>query len=132
MDTELKKIENRHPVVCANCGCQMVGMNKYVVAKDNSKVYAWYVCPRRKKEGEKGCGHKAPMLVKKIAVGKNAVPVLGDSIVGEVRSTENLTMIIEDNFETFQTWLHLHREKFKDKRVEVAVRIIEGEKGVNL
>lgn len=126
MDTELKRTEKRHPIVCTNCGIQMVCMNKYIVPKDNSKVYVWYICPRRKKDGEKGCGHIAPMLVKKIAADKNAVPLLGYSIVGEVRSTENLTMIIEDNFETFQTWLHLHREKFKDKRVEVTVRTVDG------
>lgn len=122
--------EKRHSILCANCGTPMVGANKYIISNDN--IHVWYVCPRRKESGEKGCGHMIPVSLKKTLAGKNVEPILGAKIVGEVRSTENLTMIIEDNFETFQTWLHHNREKFKDKRVEVAVRIIEGEKSANI
>ena len=117
--------EKRHPVLCANCGMQMVCMNKYVVLKNDRQFYVWYICPRRKESDEKGCGHKSPIAAKRIREDKGSKLVSGYRLVGEVRLTDKVAMIIQDNLETFGTWLHHHREKFRDKRVEIAIRIIE-------
>ncbi len=120
--------EKRRPVLCANCKTQMVGMNKYVILKDDKELYVWHICPRRKESGEEGCGHKILAEIRKDA-GKEVCPIFGSRLVGEVRSTDGVTMLIQDNFETFSTWLHNNREKFKGRRVELTMRIVEQKKG---
>lgn len=102
-------------------------MNKYVASSDYKKVYVWYICPRRKGDGEDGCGHKTLIEIKRIATDRNVELILDSRIVGEVRSTDNLSMIIRDNLETFDTWLHNNRKIYKDKKVEVTMQIIEKE-----
>jgi len=121
--------EKRRPVLCANCETQMVGMNKYIILKDNKELYVWHVCPRRKKSGENGCGHKIPVEIEKNRGSEEAGSILGSRLLGEVRSSKGITMLIQDNFETFNTWLHNNREKFKSKRVEITIRTIEKEGG---
>lgn len=115
--------ERRHPILCANCGTEMVGMNRYISSEGN--ILVLYVCPRRKKSGEKGCGYQTHAKLKKDKMSKEMKPVMDVKLIGEVHSNENLTMIIQDNDESFNSWLHHNRDKFKDKRVEVTVRIIE-------
>jgi len=63
-----KKIarEQRKVIKCAKCGTQLVCMNKYSVLEDNRKIYIWYVCPRRRKNDEKGCGHISLVELKKL------------------------------------------------------------------
>lgn len=117
--------EKRHPIICSNCGTQMVSMNKYITLKDNRELYIWYVCPRRKETDEKGCGHKIPIEIKKIMDSGEADLICSSRLVGEVRSTEGITMLIQENFETFSTWLHHNREKFSGKKVEITIRIVE-------
>lgn len=114
--------EKRKPVLCPNCNSQMVSMNKYVILKDGKESYAWHVCPRRKENNEKGCGHKSPVEIKKIEGYEEAGLSFASRLAGEVRSTEGLTMFIQKNFETFSTWLHKNREKLKDKKVEITIR----------
>lgn len=97
-------------------------MNKYILQKDH--IYIWYICPRRKEGSEKGCGHIAPITVKRIAADKDVEPIFDSRLVGEVKASDKLIMIIQDNAETFNTWLEQRREKFKDKRVEITVRVI--------
>jgi len=41
-------------------------MNKYSVLENNRKIYIWYVCPRRRKNGEKGCGHISLVKLEKL------------------------------------------------------------------
>lgn len=115
--------EKRTPALCANCGTPMVCMNKYVISP-NKKFYVWHVCSRRKEIGEEGCGHKIAVEIRK-DMGKEVCAIFGSRIVGEVRSTDGVTMVIQDNFETFSTWLHHNREKFKGRRVELTMRILE-------
>ncbi len=52
-----KKIEERRkPIICPNCGHKMVCMNSFESIYQQSRgFYAWYVCPRRKREG--GCDY---------------------------------------------------------------------------
>jgi len=66
----------------------------------------------------------SPVKNKMIAGAKGTNPTLGFRLLGKVRSTDKITMIIQDNAETFATWLHNNRKEFKDKRVEVTIRII--------
>lgn len=120
MDNPAK--EKRHPIICANCGTSMVGMNKYLVLSDG--IYIWYVCPRRKANGESGCGHKTPVKIRVSADSKEAMPLLVDKIVGAVKVSDKLTMVVQDNDETFETWLYHHKAKLKDKRVEITVRTV--------
>lgn len=47
--------EKRHPILCPCCTVPMVSM-KRVIIKDGG-VFSWYICPRRRKNGERGCGH---------------------------------------------------------------------------
>lgn len=115
--------EKRHPVLCANCGTEMVGMNKYVLLKDNN-IFVWYICPRRQKRGEKGCGHQSPVELNRMEALKQAEVIKGFKLVGQVRLTDKVAMLIQDNEESFETWLRHNSEKLKDKRVEVTVRII--------
>ena len=117
--------EKRMPVLCANCKTQMVGMNKYILLKDCKEVYIWYICPRRKESGEKGCGHKTSLKIKRSMISNEAELVFDHRLTGQVQWNDKLTMIIQDNLETFDTWLHRNREKFKDKRVEIILRVIE-------
>ena len=119
--------EKRHPIPCPNCGMQMVCMNNYFTSKDGKKTYVWYICSRRKASGETGCGHKTPVEVKKKLTFKKAEIVFDNRLVGKVRSNEGVTMFIQDNFETFNSWLHQNKEKFAGKKVELILRIIEQE-----
>jgi len=63
-----KKIakERRDTIFCAKCGGRLVCMNKYSVLENNRKIYIWYVCPRRRKNGEKGCGHISLVKLEKL------------------------------------------------------------------
>ncbi len=46
----------RRPIRCANCGREMVSMNRFESIYNLIRgFYVWYICPRRK--GENGCGH---------------------------------------------------------------------------
>jgi hypothetical protein len=58
--------EKRKPLICVNCGTPLICMNKYSTLRSDRKLYMWYVCPRRKKSGEKGCGHISLVEVSKI------------------------------------------------------------------
>ena len=51
-----KRKEKRKLIICPNCGCRMVCMNRIEsIYKLIRGIYIWYVCPRRKEE--EGCGH---------------------------------------------------------------------------
>jgi hypothetical protein len=53
-----RRKEKRTPIVCPNCGCKMVCMNRIESIYNLIRgFYIWYVCPRREKED--GCGHSA-------------------------------------------------------------------------
>jgi len=51
-----KSKEKRKPIICPNCGCKMLCMNRFQSVYNLIRgFYVWYICPRRK--GEHGCGH---------------------------------------------------------------------------
>lgn len=49
----------------------------------------------------------------------------GLGMIGHVRITDKVAMVIQDNLETFETWLYKNRDRFKDKQVEITVQIKE-------
>lgn len=130
-------VEKRHPIQCPNCGTPMVGMNKYIISKSTKEIYVWHVCPRRKKNGERGCGHISPIGIKRIMpseetaeailnTGRMAEEVFEKSIFeGEVKTAKDLAFIIrkEDN-ESFDSWLHKHIKDWKGKKVRIGIREI--------
>ena len=72
--------EKRRSILCPNCGTQMLCTNKYASPTKNKDLYVWYVCPRRKTRGENGCGHKAPVEIKRIGASKVAKGILDEEI----------------------------------------------------
>lgn len=66
---EVFKMENRHSIKCPECNIEMVFMKTRPIETINEFfAYAWFRCPSRKKEGEKGCGKESyeqlPVAVK--------------------------------------------------------------------
>lgn len=61
-----KKARNkRKPIVCSNCGQEMVCMSRFAfIHSGNTKIpCVWYICPRRK--GESGCGQSVLFRISK-------------------------------------------------------------------
>jgi hypothetical protein len=123
MGKEQISIERREPIECVNCGMQMTSMNKYIISRED-EIYGWYVCPRRKKNGEDGCGHEGPIALKKGEESK-VKPVFYSRLMGKVQWNDKVIMLIQNNLESFETWLFNNKERFKDKHVEIAIRILD-------
>lgn len=52
-------MEKRNSIRCPNCNIEMVFMkNMPIETIGEFSAYAWFRCPSRKKEGEKGCGNE--------------------------------------------------------------------------
>ena len=116
--------EKRHPAICPNCGNQMVGMNKYIVLKDN--ILVWYVCPRRKANGENGCGHKSPIQVNRIeGVLDKSNPMIFE---GTVKTYAKQTFVLDDNDESIYGWIHKLSRDWEGKRIRLLVEKVEPDK----
>ena len=114
--------EKRQPILCANCGTPMVGMNKYL--KPHKNIYVWYICPRRKASNEKGCGHKVPIIIKEI--GEDRKPDIDKHIFeGIVKIYEKQTFVLDDNNESIHSWIHKISRDLEGKRIRVVVEKVE-------
>lgn len=117
--------EKRHPILCVNCSTPMVGMNKYIISQNN--IYVWSVCPRRKTNDEKGCGHKTPVKIKQ----DGSLGIDNDKLIfeGTVKTYEKQTFVLNDDSESIHGWLYNHAKNLEGKKIRVIVEEIKPDIG---